>query len=809
MLKIEGMHTILSIMTFLVVPMLALARQPFESFFRNEQGLMREKLYLHTDKPYYAAGDTIWFRGTLVNADTHSFLVKTNYIYVELLSRNDSLISRQKLKRDGLCFHNCIPLDADLPDGDYVLRGYTEWMRNFDSCFFAEKELAIRNAMSKETGKKVKSYDYAVTFLPEGGPLLGGVRQRVAFIAQRSDGHSEEVKGVIRTEQGETLCHFETRHKGMGTVECEIPAQGKLIAETVSLQNGKEKIFTLPEIVRSGIALRVDTKGDSLLHIDCLTSGQALDGLQVVTHARGICTGVFSYIGDTLLSTRQWPDGINQVLVCSERGDVLSRRLVFVDNEIRSNQWKIESEHPLYDKRERVQIDFCLKDEKGNPLVSDCSVSLTDSSKIIPDKQCDNIVSDLLLTSELKGRIEDPGWYFEAGSNRQRELDLVMLTHGWSRFETSNLRMPNVYTLSYQIEDTQYISGRVEGIPEAERNNLIGIYNPDEKKSASAVLQRDGTFCLAGLDFVDSTYFGVRLLSKKKMYRKILFDKPTYPGSNYRSQNFVVDTLYNKVFVQRDYLKGDETMVYLPDILVKEKKRSRLVRDHFFAESLDLKELQEAYDPNEVVTLSDLIHRMMKTTHNGLFFPAGTTSVYDGQVNLGGYSAWGRLMILLTSSGSRFYGVDMGQMLERIYLYDIDRVEFLPRYQGAGSFPVKEEEGYLRADDSGSFSALLVRFKKGHGFSQGTPDPRKRVIWPKGYACPAYFYHPAYDTEEKKQQPRDDKRTTLYWNPSVQTDKEGKGSIAFYTSDSPRNYTLTIEGVTIDGKPVYWQQTLF
>ncbi|MBQ8593575.1 MAG: hypothetical protein IJ467_04695 [Bacteroidaceae bacterium] len=829
------MRKIHLIVFLLVVPMLALAQQPVELFFRNELGLMREKLYLHTDKPYYAAGDTIWFRGTLVNADTHSYLVKTNYIYVELLTPTDSLVTRKKLKRDGLCFHNNIPLEVDLPEGDYYLRGYTEWMRNFDNCYFFSRKISVCNQMNKGKTPVVKSYDYAVTFLPEGGPLLGGVRQRIAFIAQRSDGHSEEVQGKIYIEGGDTLAHFASIHNGMGMVELEVPVGKRVFARTISQTGGEVRTFPLPVAESNAYALKVCSIQDTLLEVSVLSSAGTplLDGLQVVTHTRGIYTGIYPVkAGTVTIATGAWKDGISQLLLCTATGETLSRRLVFIHNNLHTETWQLKTDRPLYGARERMQIDFTLAGEGWNSLQGDFSVSVTDAHAIEPDLAGDNIVSNLLLNSDLKGEIESPGWYFQDEEGRLEKLDLVMLTHGWSRFDTHNLSVRNEYPLTYAIEAVQYISGHVEGISPDEKNNLISIYNPDDRQFASDVVRPDGTFSLEGLDFPDSTYFGVRLLSKKKYQRKIYIDKPTYPQSGYK-QMFVCNQQIPMPERQR-YIPEHMTSIMLPDIEVRESRRSRFKTNSgsFYASAWNVQELQALYDPNSLVTVLDFVNHLLETTHAGLIFGHGCTNYLDGADFEQG-AVWGPLKSCVVNTDSYTGYDEVYSALSRISLYSVDRIEIhrgapLGYFQrknnmSAGTSSMGQHHEIMTADINLSVSdinslaggatkspsCILIRFKPGADYMQQAPDPRKRVVWPKGYAYPAYFYHPAYDTEEKKRQPHDDKRTTLYWNPSVQTDKAGKGSIAFYTSDSPRNYTLTIEGVTIDGKPVYWQQTLF
>ena len=107
----------------------------------------QEKLYLHLDKPFYGAGEKIWFKGYLVNAVTHQDNTQSNFIITELVNRSDSIIERRKIRRDSLGFHNALSLPPTLPAGDYYLRGYSNWMLNQEAEFFYSHNLKIGNSI--------------------------------------------------------------------------------------------------------------------------------------------------------------------------------------------------------------------------------------------------------------------------------------------------------------------------------------------------------------------------------------------------------------------------------------------------------------------------------------------------------------------------------------------------------------------------------------------------------------------------------------------------------------------------------------
>ena len=147
------------------------------SFFDNLRMVQQEKLYLHLDKPYYAGGEQIWFKGYLVNSSTHKPDMPDNFIYVELVNQDNKIIRRQKVKKNEGGFWGNLSLPLDLPVGEYTLRGYTNWMRNTDSGFFFQKNIPVANVLDRSDSvdfnkEDIGENDFSVSFFPEGGHLL-------------------------------------------------------------------------------------------------------------------------------------------------------------------------------------------------------------------------------------------------------------------------------------------------------------------------------------------------------------------------------------------------------------------------------------------------------------------------------------------------------------------------------------------------------------------------------------------------------------------------------------------------------------
>ena len=201
-----------------------------QRFRRQLQIFPQEKVYLHTDRSRYQAGDTIWLRAHLVDAATHRATFISRYVYVELIDIDAKLLKRIKLRPDEKnVFHGYTPIQEDQPQGYYSLRAYTRFMENLPENYFFHSDIAIVNPKgrktSKEDAKEKGKHDtlvyrppFHVTFFPEGGYLPVGVHWRVAFKGVGTDGWSDEVHGIVVEKQsGDTVATVKHSHRGMGT----------------------------------------------------------------------------------------------------------------------------------------------------------------------------------------------------------------------------------------------------------------------------------------------------------------------------------------------------------------------------------------------------------------------------------------------------------------------------------------------------------------------------------------------------------------------------------------------------------------
>lgn len=840
--------------------------------FSLMERIPKEKLYLHLDKPFYGAGEKIWFKGYLVNATTHQDNSQSNFIITELINRSDSIVERKKIRRDSLGFHNAFTLPATLPAGDYYLRGYSNWMLNEDPDFFFSRNIKIGNSIDntivssieyqqeddthytakikftsnvqavfenttikylylengkiKNKGKKktdengwisislpdlkspaarrievefddpqyiykrtfhlpVFTNDFDVKFFPEGGALLSIPHQNVAFKAQGADGFSKEVEGFLFNSKGDTLTNFRSEHNGMGIFTMN-PVDNETYYVTVRTNDSITKRFDLPAIEPKGISIAMSHyKQEIRYEIQKTEATEWPQKLFLLAHTRGKLAilqpinpkRTFGKMNDSLFT-----EGITHFMLIDEQGNALSERLIFVPDH-KPNQWQITADQPTYGKREKVSLQIAAKDNEGNPVKGTFSVSITDRKSIQPDSLADNILSNLLLTSDLKGYVEDPAYYFlNQDARTLRSIDYLMMTHGWRRHKMENvLRTPSLNFTNY-IEKGQTISGRIMGFFGANvKKGPICVLAPKYNIIATTETDEKGQF-IVNTSFRDSTTFLVQARTKKGFAGvDILMDPPQYPVATHKAP----------------YLNGAAT--FMEDYLMN-------TRDQYYMEGG-----MRVYNLKEVTVTAKRERPSSKSIYTG---GINTYTVEEDRLQGYGQTAFdaaSRLPSVTITNGSEIH-IRNNSEPAIIVIDDIvyeDASDILKDIQVSDMSSIS----LLRGADAvilgprASGGAVVITLKDPRNLPA---RPAQGIITytPLGYSESVEFYHPTYETPEKKNAQRSDFRSTVYWNPELRLDAEGKATIEYYTPDSTAPEDIIIEGVDKNGKVCRILQTI-
>lgn len=768
------------------------------------QNYPEEKIYIQTDKPYYSAGDTIWFKAYLLHAALHKNMHYSRYIYVELINQQNHVVLREKVRPENEMYYCQMGLPSELPAGYYTLRAYTNYMRNLHEDYFFRKDFYIGNMIHQAedytrdqyallSGPAGNSYsytendgeaDYDVQFFPEGGRLMAGTMQVVGFKSIASNGWGEDIHGRILDESGTEITTFASTHLGMGCFAL-MAEQGKTYTAVCENTSGEELRVVLPQASEDGYALHV-TQRNNKIQISALKphSVALQEELYVLILLRGIplFKSVLSADVPFLnVSKSDIPAGVVHILLLNAAGETLSERLCY--NLVpQQSQVAIQFEKDNYGKRERAIAKLSFSDDKGLPLSDgDFSISVTDDKYISSDSLQGGIDAYLLLTSDLRGHIEQAGAYFLPGNTAAlAQLDILMLTQGWRRYDIPQIILGNYDILNqYEVEAGSTICGKLQTYPirRPVPNINISAFNGKHSFADAATTDNRGRFCFQGFEFPDSSSFFIQSDKKPGVIWELSIEQENYPQvgiSRLIPNTDPVDEQMNAfLHLSRDrFFYENGTLVINLDAVEVKASRVSKIREERGALYMDASNSISSEEIEDFggASILDLLLRIPGATLN---------STGDG--------------ILLRNASPAIYVDNMPytmQDLTNIPISDIELIDVLKDpsqtalYQGGGN------------------GVICVYLKRGQQNKDVVLGSHQKVVPYLGYTSAKTYYQPKYGVQNIKNSSTPDLRSTIYWKPDLIPDENGEAQIHFYTADQKSTYTILIEGVTSKGEPL-------
>lgn len=845
----------------------------------------QEKIYTHLDKNFYISCEKMWFRAHLVNASTHIADSPSRYIYAELVNPTDSLISRVKIRPDdkGL-FYGHVQLPEQLPEGYYVFRAYTAFMKNTGNDYFFRKTIRIGNPASAKiksnifylkkdgdeilkiyltdsNGKKIKpdrvdirynnertkrlkldsdstgtlSYkslfensnpvlylefkndgifyseflnipnreeNFDVSFLPEGGNLPVGTTSKIAFKAIDKNGLSEEITGEIADNEGNILMQIKTTHLGMGVFSF-VPSSEEKYYAVCRNKSGTERKFELPQASANTYSLQARFNREKLM----VSVSKSIDitipqPLYILVHCRGVIQSFnqWNYDNEYISIKREsLPGGIIQILMLDSELNTISERLVFnpPNNQPES---MFTTDKKTYKPRQLVSGKLKFDNSDSAKINGNISVSVTNDSDI-PSDTAMNIVSYLLLSSELKGHLESPFSYIKDDNSTLFKLDILMLTQGWRRYDIPAVIKGRYTYPEHPFERSQEISGLVKtGFIKTKgtKNNQVSLLSPDTGYFDITETDDKGNFHFQNIEFPDSTKFFIQALSQKGRKSVELFvDKENYPSINECAyipcakekniRNELQQNIFENYITKADRKYTEENgirMINLPEVKVTSQKTDPISNSIYM--SIGEKIFSQS-DIEKVHSLESLFYRIPGVrVQKGMFGQLG--------IRFGRYT--GSSLQLNTSA---------------LFIVDdiIMDIDFDPSI-----IPLQdiEEIGVLKGSDAsilgsrGAGGAVYIKTKTGgENNSYKTEQFNVGTIVPLGYQTPVEFYSPKYETKEQINDSKPDLRSTVFWKPDVIISDNGEASFDFYTADTDKTttYSIIMQGVTSEGQIIY------
>ncbi len=790
-------------------------KESFTPLCEQNVFLFQEKLHLHTDRDHYLAGDTVWLRAHCVDARSHRPVAESRYVYVELHDDEGKLARRIKLlARDGR-YAGYLPLPADA-GGDYALVAYTLFMANQGSDYFFKKPISVAPLrpdakVGARTERRIGAFD--VQFFPEGGYLIDDIRCRVAFKALADDGLSVEVEGVIRNARGEVVDSIRSLHAGMGCAAFT-PRDGERYYAECSIPSGQTRRFELPATDNDACVLRVLSEEERFT-VQVLARRPLPEGLSLALLCRGnlLYRETWEPQRPALVFEREGiPGGVLQLLLLDAEGNALSERLLFNRSEERARVSLAAAGERAPRRKQTLTVE--VRNPDGSPAEGDFSLAVTDRAAV-PRPEGASICATLLLTSELRGYIEDPDWYFDsAHAAAETALDALLMTQGWRRYDVPALLRGERPALHYPLEAGQEIAGRINKGGIWNRKHGLNRYEvqllaPQWGYVTSAPVAEDGTFALNGFDFPDSTTFVLRPVGRSGPQRNayITLTRDSFPEVGELPKRMPEPEEKPYEAQAREYVarrgSTDLRNVTIDTVFVVHHRRDENPEPEHRLASHSWNEQQIKDSGSE--TILDFLQRLPGV------YVRGSHIWYHDKVPaflINGHLDESIAMLENPMGGINYFN-KTGQNIKSRKIIYADDYESLPTCLFYPLALVKSIE-FIPGGNSviwgpglpnnGIFSITL---KKSYELERSFLDEsfnNSTLISPIGYQTPSEFYSPSYPTIVHRLVNTPDYRLTIYWNSQLELNKRGQVLVEFYSSDTSSKYDAVIYGVTKDGK---------
>ena len=764
------------------------------SFEKQSEVFQQEKIYIHTDKPYYISGEKILFRAYLVDAQDHKPVSESRFVYVELINSFNMVTTRVKILQEEGTYHGYLPIPEDAPEGDYTMRAYTVFMQNLDENYFFTKSIYIGDPKAQMTDKASSTdNDFDVSFYPEGGSLMQGTFCKVAFKAMKSDGRPADISGMIYDQAGTEIKAFKSEYLGMGCFPL-LAEKGKNYYAICQDNKGKSIRFDLPAAIAKGYAISISGNKDKM-YVTVLRSEETEpnEELYLLAHTRGMVhfADRWDIEKNHIIQTEEFSSGVLHLILFDTGLNPVSERLVFINNQDRA-QVSYQPDQENYTARSLVKNSVTLTDIFGEPLAGSFSVAVTSDNEVQTDSTS-NILTQLLLTSDLRGNIENPAYYFQKTTTSASDLDLLMLTQGWRRYNIEEITQGRYKQPKFPIENVTEISGMVKndllGTPA--RNIEVNIMSLKYEYFDKTKTDKDGRFSFNVIEWPDSTSFTVSVKKKKTTTAKnLIIDKESFPKRTLFTlpRTGIEQNLFSQYAgkAEQQYVsENGMRMIHLSEVNVSAKsKQLRKSNLYNYATHTITSDFMSKYPATNI-----LYH--LRTAPGVIVNLEKKTVAFIRNIDLGGTPP------CMFVDGVLYAKPDeLPDLITTIQPFDIAQIDILSGSSAAAFGP------------QASGGAIVIYTKTIEDYKNDEYVGDRKNIAPLGYQLPIEFYAPKYDTPEKRNAPTSDFRTTIHWQPVVQANSQGEASFEFYTADEPTSYTVIIEGIADDGSIIWKEEKL-
>jgi hypothetical protein len=753
----------------------------------------KEKMHIHFDKQLYNKEETIWYKLYLLAEYIPSPLSKN--VYVNWYDTEGKML-RQTVAP---LFQATAKGSFDIPTdykGEFVrVKAYTSWMLNDDTSFIYQRDIPINKGIPVAKTKPIRKT--RLELFPEGGNLVYGIDEKIAFKASDQQGRPVMVKAQLMNQKNQVLDTLRVKHDGMGFFFLKPVPEDQYRVDWID-EYGMKGSTQLTGIQKEGLSLSITGTNDkALIQVErTATVAENMKQLFLLVHMneRPVYKLRLNMTAKTVINTavpiEELQTGILQFSLFTNDWIPLEERILFVNNRMHEYNSKINPGIVSLEKRGKNILEILVSDTAA----ANMSISITDAE--LSGEEQHTIFSDFLISHQLRGYIHNPAYYLKSDADTiTSRLDLVMLTNGWRRFDWDKLKAATQPVLKYAPE-TEFIKlkGKVYGMESGRVNGpeLLNVIVKGKDSSSSIYfipIQKDGSFDEPLSIFFDTArvYYNFNDKNKTGFVGQVQLGNGLLkkePGSTIRMEQMPVFQVWSdsiglarmNLFLQeQEKLRRSMATATLQEVVVKAKvKDPTQILDEKYASGLfsggDAYSFDLANDnmPGALNVLSYLQGKVAGLQISGsgaqmsMSWRGGTPSLYLNE--------------MITN-------VDM---VQSIPITDIAYIKVMrPPFFGSGG--------------GGADGAIAIYTKKGGDVQRN--DPNKKGMESTilaGYSKFKEFYNPVYTKEPTYEA---DTRSTLYWNPYILTNKKTpRFRIEFYNNDFSKKLLVVLEGINSEGR---------
>jgi len=738
---------------------------------------IQEKIYLHTDKNFYQTGEIIWFKAYAVDASFNKPLDLSKVVYVELLDKRNHPVLQAKIKMDSAEGNGSLYVPVNLNSGNYQLRAYTNWMKNFDEAFFFSKTVTVINGQKlSDVVKKNIDSTCDIQFFPEGGNLVNGLQSKVAFKISDKYGKGVECSGNIVNENNDSITAFQPLKFGMGNFVFK-PESGHTYKAVIHFGNGLVASKQLPAAFDKGTIMSLQ---ESAAKINVVVNGNVDDRtVYLVAQTRGIIKKTLSAavqngVANFTINKSELPEGITQLTIFNENQQPVCERLYFV-SPAGNDSLQVQPDKESYANRSRVNLDV-----RGQNIIDRASASIAvyriDSLQQFDDMKLGDY---LLLGSDIKGSIESPSFYFSKDKDAPAAIDNLMLTQGWRRFDWKNILQEKPPSLAYEPEIKAHIVNA----------KVIDVRNGLPTEGIECYLSVPGTRAIFLCNVSNDS--GHVKFEMRNMYgaAEVIAQTNSLRDSVYRidvqnpfSEKYTNDSLVSFYLPVNNPSTLTEQSVATQVQNIYTGNKQRQFTDAGFDTSMfyskpDLSYLLDNYV--RFTTMEEVLREYVQLVNvrkrGGKFH----FDIYD-------------------NNSQRMLPTDPLVLLDGVPVFDMDKVIAYDPLK-VRQLDVLTRRFYF----SHSVYDGILNFVTYKGDLPGFElDPKATVFDYESLQSQREFYSPKYETDVQAANHLPDFRNVLYWSPNLKLTNANSSKIEFYTSDKKGKYVAVVQGIDANGKCV-------